>query len=1222
MKRALADGLTGGGVAAALETRGFSGVSIEVISIEENDGTLPPVPARPTPTAEAADGAGAQAFGTILVPGSGKQRVYLRAEGAVAEVMLQASQTTWVMGSAEFTVKLYVDTSVVRGGVALTEDVFAATRCSVLSVARDGVDGRFLVRVALAADLGARGAEVATLSLPFGAVRAAGVSGTVVNQASNTIQVYARQRAATPQIVGGPRTLRGLPATSRSSPIRAFVVFPGGYVPEPPGGIAAGLRVSNGDVVAAAFDPVGGVAEVLVEPRQSGRVVLDLPENAVVDIFGNGVPAATAATDAPPGLVAMGRGFEFVDFELARASLWGTAGDGNATATRRALRVVRERALQSSSIVRIGEVGPGGVPRAATRSEDENWQVLSTQLLWLAVALVAATAAQLAAWGAVALTARRRRPARKPAAATGRSAPPSLGAFTFPRLQLLVLFFFVPASGATIGSMLRSGDDAQVAVAVVFALLVPVPLLAFMFHTVVATQVSGDVVGRAVAYEVKLRTRAPPDASWLHRCLHSAPAGEWRCRDAAAEAFATKYGLAVRDMHGAPVVRLHATFELDPATGRYQRGYFERWDVALRSRAPGGGLAKCAGDGGAPRTISRWERVSAFARVFGGTVRLLLLFLLALASTGLAEAAPAAQLSVLAVIVVVDVALLLALRPFARAQDQLLESVTALCETLAVALLAAIVAVSAHVGDVEARADAAEGLGFALVSLIALALLANVCNMVRNAVCALCGALARRTRDDDAGSSCRTSGNGQTSSAPGTPEWTAYNPLCDARGDAGPSMWADVEDPSPWGAPVRGQKHPRVLAAKYSNRWRLAAGGRRLSTWPTLAPRTPAEVLVEIRHVALLRAADYPDRTAAQILELMLQSLRKKHKDLGFSTAEKQVAFDASSKASDGCEDSMVRGKFAGGFLPSQPSQGTSGCERDATSGAADILPARRRMRLDAAVFLHREDSFGVLGDTPRTSSSALQQRRVVEPPEMHRAPSGCAASSLELAAARRAARGSRDFVSQQSSHGRHVTFAVGTRCTMGHSTSDGKSSASGGALSWPSIDETLPAGSQIHDPARSPYSPVRHAPTREDRRPAVRFSTQLEVWGKTAAPAPARVHSPLGFAPGPALDHAREAAVQRLRPFVHASPPESVDGDGDNDGPIRGACGGKHEGQSANSGARDLGSTFSDGSRAQSGRSSRLHFAASRPQSGAPSTAQTSSGVASLLSSMTSGEE
>jgi hypothetical protein len=415
------------------------------------------------------------------------------------------------------------------------------------------------------------------------------------------------------------------------------------------------------------------------------------------------------------------------------------------------------------------------------------YSALTLQIFWLWIGLAIVTGLQLL-FVVLDFISRRRK-------GEGVAAPDPL---IFPRMQIFVLYFFVPAIAETAGSMIQSKDDAQLALGILIIIAVPAPMLGFMLYVVIRTQVAVDTIHRGIFYEVNKeeadevasRRRGPWQWFGIRRSI---PEGEWKGRNAREVTFFKRFGLPLEDFHGPPVCRRHCTWELDPVSNRYFRGYLDYWAPEGKDQA------------------SKLFRVGQYFRAFSGPIRLTAAFGLAIISTVLDPTAGTKQTILFVVLLSLNVVIILFTQPITAVQDQLVDALSALCETVGVWLLLAIVCVVAFENDLVKRTDLTATLGMAMMLTMASGIVINIIAQLKDGYFSVVDLVAA------------------------TREYVESKRHMD-----------DVI--------MRVLMDPNILAKKYANRWMNLTFGVPLNGWPKLGPLTDYEKAYELKKVSELRA--------------------------------------------------------------------------------------------------------------------------------------------------------------------------------------------------------------------------------------------------------------------------------------------------------------------------------------------------------------------------------
>jgi len=321
-------------------------------------------------------------------------------------------------------------------------------------------------------------------------------------------------------------------------------------------------------------------------------------------------------------------------------------------------------------------------------------------------------------------------------------------------------------------------------------LFIPIPMLFYMTLIVTRTQLV-DSVTRGIFYEIDAeqaarvvkRVAGPWQWFGLYRRI---PDGEWRCRNQAELDFFKRYGVLFEDFIGPPVCRRACTWQLDPVTCRYDRGYLELWFPFGESPSPSSSSSSSSssvsvvgatekeedeeedeeegreGSDGAfvvpvvTRKSSRWSRWEGgwkrtkkwfrwwlFAgtnviRSFTGPIRLAILFLLSLLSVIFDESQGEVQIIVMGSLLSLNLATLLFVQPYSANQDQAADAISALLETSGLWILFAITWVSTKWGndvdELSAHASLVSTLGVAMMLTLSLGLALSIVLQIKDNV--------------------------------------------------------------------------------------------------------------------------------------------------------------------------------------------------------------------------------------------------------------------------------------------------------------------------------------------------------------------------------------------------------------------------------------------------------------------------------------------------------
>ncbi|CAG9462818.1 unnamed protein product [Pedinophyceae sp. YPF-701] len=430
---------------------------------------------------------------------------------------------------------------------------------------------------------------------------------------------------------------------------------------------------------------------------------------------------------------------------------------------------------------------------ASDSSIEWMWLTVGQKLIWLAIAVGAITFLQVF-FLVLAWSVKKYRKKRFP-----RPAP-----LLFPRLQIYLIYFWVPALGETIGSLISSGDPGGVAVAVLFILFVPLPMTLFMIWMVFCTQTSLESPNRGVYYEVDeqeadaaaKRKLGPWQGFGIGRRVIE---GEWKANSQFTWMVFRRFGMPFEDYFGPMVVRRHCTWELDPIVKRYQRGYLEEYLPRHWSVLP------------------RWMvRFLVHITSFNGPIRLIIIFFIALVSAVTSGDEGQGAVIGLCSLFIFNVILLLVFQPYAAIQDQLVDAISAVFEATAVTLLLSIILVGKTVDDAEERAEATENLGLAMMVFMGLVVMASMVAQARDAI------------------------------------WAVIDTV-DAMKEAYKKKdeLTDIEQ-----AALKAIKSSDITVKKYANRWVYKVHKKPIRNWPVLHEVTAAERAYMLYKVALLRASD------------------------------------------------------------------------------------------------------------------------------------------------------------------------------------------------------------------------------------------------------------------------------------------------------------------------------------------------------------------------------
>lgn len=159
------------------------------------------------------------------------------------------------------------------------------------------------------------------------------------------------------------------------------------------------------------------------------------------------------------------------------------------------------------------------------------------------------------------------------------------GLLKFGPLEFFILCFLIPPSVDASANLFKLGGQTAVFVGAILLLLVPVPVLVYAFALLWHFAISPSPILRGLFYEVIHPSRWAPESMepslWTRfiRTLAGKEelSGDWKAHqdDVVGTKWLSRSATLLAATRGPPVVRVNATFDLNPLTMRIDRGWLE-----------------------------------------------------------------------------------------------------------------------------------------------------------------------------------------------------------------------------------------------------------------------------------------------------------------------------------------------------------------------------------------------------------------------------------------------------------------------------------------------------------------------------------------------------------------------------------------------------------------------------------------------------------------------
>lgn len=285
---------------------------------------------------------------------------------------------------------------------------------------------------------------------------------------------------------------------------------------------------------------------------------------------------------------------------------------------------------------------------------------------------------------------------------------PLRGLLAFPRIELYMGMLLIPVMAISTGVLFTTASSPAILLGVVVLVVLPMPTVYLSCSVVWRTQVLSDPMDRQVYYEVvpgkekadRATRRFGGALAWMG-IGRDVPRGRWTARGAEGRAMLDKYAPIFLVFGGPPVMRVGASFEVDPFARRFQRGVLVPYEDAYTQ---------------AGARWAMWGYLKAFSMTIKTGVTLVFALLAGMAGRMNETARTALMVGVFAL----SFALTALIQPLISSVDQFFDSLGNLLELVTYAALLGLQVGLATIPDEPRRLAFGSGMGVALSVLMAL----------------------------------------------------------------------------------------------------------------------------------------------------------------------------------------------------------------------------------------------------------------------------------------------------------------------------------------------------------------------------------------------------------------------------------------------------------------------------------------------------------------------